>query len=272
MAEKHRAESWPRFMSARFFPKLWTEVKARLSAQLLGFLLAILILAAQYHFGVIRSDLHGRVLSIAWPYVLVLIAFLAYHFARTPWLISNDHLDSIKATESTNGALRQELDERKRIPPQIEVRPIAVYRIPSDPKLNANAAGERSWEIFLWARVELKGPATASILKYVLKLSLHGISQNSFDMRDDLDTWELTRWNPKTPTTHNMYGLPTQLTLGEPVEGWLHFAVPKAAPRVLDDSAIFLIADTGYGSGYGETMARPDMWNPDNNTRFGRKT
>jgi hypothetical protein len=270
-SEKCR-ESWLRFMATRFLPQFGRDIRARLMALALGLLTAVLVLVAQLRLGIINGNVHYRMLSILWPYALVVFCVVAFHAARTPWRISNDHLASIMSAESANAALRCELDDRKRIAPRIDVRPTAVYRIPSDPRLYANAAGERSWELFLWARVELKEPSKVSILRYVLKLSLHGMSQSSFDMRDDLHAWELTKWSPKTPTTHALFGLPTQLKIGEPVEGWLHFSVPNAAPRALDDSSIILIADTGHGSGYGETMARPDMWNPDNNTRFGGKT
>jgi hypothetical protein len=104
MAErKKRAEGWIAFAVNRFIPQYWADIKAgRLGPQLIGVVLAILILVAQIYFGVIgASGIHARLLSIAWPYAVLIAGFLIYHAARTPWLISNDHLDAAEHLRDT---------------------------------------------------------------------------------------------------------------------------------------------------------------------------
>jgi hypothetical protein len=104
MAEKKkRAEGWITFTVNRFLPQYWTDIKTgRLGPQLIGVLLAVLILAAQVNFGVIgASGIHARLLSIAWPYAILIAVFVIYHAVRTPWLISNDQIDAVEALNKT---------------------------------------------------------------------------------------------------------------------------------------------------------------------------
>jgi hypothetical protein len=193
MAEKTpRIENWRSFVFRRFFPCLWADIKrGKLGAQLIGILLALLVLLAQFHFGVIGSDgIHGRVLSIISPYVALMGAFVIYHAVRTPWLISNDHLDSIKATESAKTALQQELESLKQVPPTIEVRMIELYRKPVNSGRDGNPKDGFLWDIFLSVWIELKSPLTASITGYRMQLSLHG-NRMSLQAQNDLDEWGL---------------------------------------------------------------------------------
>jgi hypothetical protein len=115
MADKiQRAERWWTFICTRFLPQFWDDIKAGLVANMLGAMLAILIVFAQIHYGVIKSgDLRPQLLSIAWPYGLLILAFVVYHSARAPWLISNDHLDSIKLIEQAKEAADHELADRE---------------------------------------------------------------------------------------------------------------------------------------------------------------
>src|ERR1039458_10466227 len=93
VSPKQRAEKWRAFVSTRFLPEFWGDIKVRLWASLLGVITAVLILLAQLHYGIIAGGVRLRILSILWPYVLLVMAFIVYHLARTPWLISNEHLD-----------------------------------------------------------------------------------------------------------------------------------------------------------------------------------
>lgn len=120
MVDKKRAESWTHFMWVRFFPTFWTEVKARVMALVIGVVIAVLILVLQIHYGVIPSNnLHGRVFSILLPYVGILFAFLLFHLARIPWLISNEHREEfesvtvkLSASEHNNALLQEHLSKR----------------------------------------------------------------------------------------------------------------------------------------------------------------
>lgn len=258
-------------MSGRFFPTLWTEVKARLAAQMLGFLLALLILAAQYHFGVIRSDLHGRILSIAWPYALILVAFLVFHLARTPWLISNDHLDTIRSATQAKDRLEQELSDAEATPIKLDIRPTEIYRIPAFSGRDRNVDGEMTYDIFLLARIELKEPSFVALGPYALRLLLHG-TERLYGMERDVNEWELTIWSPTTPKTYPMQPLSMDVRRGIPMEGWLHFKVPKISFKTLDQSTVGLMADGGQrGIAMAEIPASPSIWNPDPNKRIGRK-
>lgn len=130
---KERAEKWRVFVFNRFFPHFWEDIKARFGATVLGILTALLVLLAQFYYGVIADGIHGRILSIVWPYVPLLVAFTIYHLARTPWLISNEYLDAIATLnravaqhEATSTELRElvhkkdeeirSLNEPKRTP------------------------------------------------------------------------------------------------------------------------------------------------------------
>jgi len=88
-------------MAGRFFPTFWVDVKATVWKQLLGVITAVLILIAQIHFGIIGRDVQPRLISILWPYALLTTLLIAYHLLRTPWLISNSHLETIAAHEQT---------------------------------------------------------------------------------------------------------------------------------------------------------------------------
>jgi hypothetical protein len=90
------------------------------TAVVIGVVTAVSILVLQIHDGVIpRNNLHGRLFSILLPYVGVLFAFLLFHLARIPWLISNEHreeLESVtvklRASEQNNALLQEHLSKR----------------------------------------------------------------------------------------------------------------------------------------------------------------
>lgn len=103
-SQRGRAEKWGRFMCARFFPKFWIDFKASFWKQLLGLLTAILILIFQYYFHVIGGNAQPRLLSVLWPYLLLVLVFCLVHLLRTPWLISNDYLDTINALKISHSA------------------------------------------------------------------------------------------------------------------------------------------------------------------------
>lgn len=98
---KKRAEAWRTFIFTRFAPQLWGDIKPRLWTIVLGVITGVLILLAQLHFGVITDRVHPRILSILWPYALLVVLLVAYHLARTPWLISNEHLETIASLRKT---------------------------------------------------------------------------------------------------------------------------------------------------------------------------
>jgi hypothetical protein len=113
-SQKERAEKWRTFMWTRFGIQLWQDTKPRLSALLIGLILVVFILALQIHYGVIRGEVRHRFLSVFWPYALLALSFIFYHLARTPWLISNEHLDAIAALKNKNEQRERELQETIR--------------------------------------------------------------------------------------------------------------------------------------------------------------
>jgi hypothetical protein len=266
-----RAESWTTFVCKRFFPKWRDGIRARFVAHILGVVLSFLILWAQIHYGVIRWDgIHGRVLSIVGPYALLLLVFVVYHAARTPWIISNDHLDCLRAVELAKTNLEQQIVELKQVPPSVDIRLRELYRFPSKQGRDRNEAGEMSWDIFLNARAELGKPLSATILKYTFQLSLHG-KTISIGSEDDVESWEMTIWNPTRVTSTDLPDMPRQLKNGEPAEGWLHFVVGPITYKALDACGIRLVADTGHSCSYGEHQADPLIWNPVREKTFARK-
>jgi hypothetical protein len=279
VANKKRAESWMHFMRARFFPSLWRGVKARLAAQMISLLLTVLILVAQIHYGVMPGNnvqWGARFLSIAWPYATVLLAFLIFHLARTPWLISEAHLETIEVEAQAKLAIaqeleksKQELEELKESPVKMEIKPLEMYRLPAFGGQDRDEQGAMAWDIFVLTRIELDEPQFASVLVYAFALSRHG-QQHLYAMERDIEQWQFILWHPKQPTTHPMHPLGFDLRCGIPREGWLHFKVDKVSAKTLDESTIWIIADAGRrGSTTGERSA---IWNADSNKRIGRKT
>lgn len=117
--QKACAEKWRIFISTRFLPHFWSDLKARFWAIVLSVITAALILFAQIYYGVIRDAIRGRVLSILWPYAVLMVAFTVYHLARTPWLISNEQVEVIAALnkavsdlESTTTSLKSTISEK----------------------------------------------------------------------------------------------------------------------------------------------------------------
>jgi hypothetical protein len=278
MADKERAESWANFMRTHFVPTFWREVRARLVAQLIGFLLAVLIIAAQIHYGVIPgNNVHwrARILSIAWPYLTVLFAFLIFHIARTPWLISEALLESVETEGQAKLAIvqrlehaQQELGELKESPVKMEIKIVDMYRLPSLGGRDRDEQGAMTWDIFLLNRIDLFHPQFASVLAYSFALSRHG-QQKLYGMERDVEQWQLVFWNPKLPTTHPMQPLGFDLRRGLPREGWLHFRIDKISASALDETVVRIVADAGRnGVATGE---RPASWNVNQNNRIGRK-
>jgi hypothetical protein len=269
--KKKRAEGWAAFVANRFFPYYWADVKARLAAQVIGILLAIAVLVTQLYFGAISANsFHARLLSILWPYLALIAVFVIYHTARTPWLISNDYLDSINATELMKKELQQELDDRKRIPADMEVRLQLLHRTPAKQGKDRNEAGEMSWDVFLNARVELRNPLSLAVLRYTLQLLRHGKTV-SLEVEPDISRWEMNLWTPTRVTAIELAELPRQLKSGEPVEGWLHFIVEQATHKALDECRVRLLADVGNSTSYGEQEADSRIWSLETGKTISRK-
>jgi hypothetical protein len=121
--EKQRAERWRVFFFHRFLPQCWGDIRASVAEQVVGVILAILILIAQIHYGLITKDaVRANVLAISWPYIILVGMFIVYHFLRAPWLVSNRHLDThsdlkgdLAKAERDHEATKQQLTmERER--------------------------------------------------------------------------------------------------------------------------------------------------------------
>lgn len=103
VSTKAHPETWLRFIRSRFIPKFWDGIRSRVWATVTALVTAVLILIAQFHYGVITSAIRPRVLSLLWPYGLLLLAYVLFHLARAPWLISNDHLvELVRYAETIN--------------------------------------------------------------------------------------------------------------------------------------------------------------------------
>jgi hypothetical protein len=81
---------------------------------MLAILAAMLVLAAQVYFNVIGSSgIRGREISIFAPYAILMVCFALYHAARTPWLISNEHLEAIQAEKLARQKIEAELQRER---------------------------------------------------------------------------------------------------------------------------------------------------------------
>jgi hypothetical protein len=81
---------------------------------MIGLLLSVLILIAQLYWGVVgTTGMHGRELSIFAPYAVLMICVVIYHAVRTPWLISNEHLEAIQDEKSSKEKIETELQRER---------------------------------------------------------------------------------------------------------------------------------------------------------------
>lgn len=85
----------------RFGTRLYRELGDFVRTQLLvGFLLAALILWWQIHTGVItRPNVHSTIVSLLWPYAVVLGLFGTYHIGRTAYLLDRESQNEITKLE-----------------------------------------------------------------------------------------------------------------------------------------------------------------------------
>ena len=271
VSRRKHIERWSYFYWHRFFPEFWNDVKARFYSLLISILAAALVLIAQLHFGVItHNGISGRWYSIAAPYALVLICVAIYHATRAPWLISNEHLENIKALEGGNVELERQLTEYRQTPPKLDVRMMELYRNPVNYGKDGNPTDGFLWDIFLAARIELQSPMKASISKYTMQLVLHG-NATSLEAMSDITEWGLDIWKDKGLAHADLSPLSKELKVGEPIEGWLHFRSPQANYKTLDECKVRLIANVEHGSAHDEHGPDAAIWNPNNSKRFAHK-
>jgi len=130
--EKRRAERYRDFFCHRFLPQCWGDIKASVAEQVVGIVLAFLILIAQIQLGVISKDaIRVNFLAIAWPYAALIGMFVVYHTLRAPWLVSNSHMDAISELKTELTASKGKLDALEKAKPRIKLKdPDAVYTEP----------------------------------------------------------------------------------------------------------------------------------------------
>jgi hypothetical protein len=272
LEKKPRIESWTQFLLNRFIPFFWAEFRPRLNTTMLAILAAMLVLAAQLHFGVIgASGIKGRELSIFGPYAILMAIFAIYHAARTPWLISNDHLELIKEIKNREKSLELELEDKNKTPPIIQIQVNEIYRLPVNNGRGADANGF-PWDIFVAVRIELKQPAKASVATYVMEFSLHA-KPIAIEAVKDLDSWMLNIWKPTGNLAEAEFNpLADQIKRGKPIEGWLHFVSPRCKPATLDECTLRIIVNLEDGeSDYREFLPGLVQWNPKTEKRFKPK-
>jgi len=242
--KKQRVESWIRFMVTRFFPKFWREIKSRLVAQVIGFVLAVLIMVAQYYFGVIQGDLHGRVLSIAWPYAVVLSAFLLYHLVRTPWLVADDLLTAIQVSDEHSNILQGELGKEKaknEAAPHMNIEVINVV-----PRVKEN---QTLTDLFFNTYLTLAEPSQVSIHDFSLEIFNTGQSL-TIEAVEDMNEWELVMVagsysrSPCTPMARELS------RRGDPTQGWLHFPLPDLKESSVEVCYLRLKINCTHGTCY----------------------
>ena len=80
----------------RFFVQVWRQLLDFGKEQLVGLILALLILISQIHYGVITKDaLHSNELSIFWPYILVFAGYFTIQIMRAPVVLDSKHSQEI---------------------------------------------------------------------------------------------------------------------------------------------------------------------------------
>lgn len=68
------------------FRVFWGDFRTSTGEQMIGALLVIGILICQIHYGIIKAgEIHANFLAIGWPYFILIIIFLAFHFIRAPY-------------------------------------------------------------------------------------------------------------------------------------------------------------------------------------------
>jgi len=139
----------------------------------------------------------------------------------------------------------------KPVPATIKVSPCELHSTAS--------LRREEHHIFLRAKIELIGARRTVVRRYRMELSRAGVL-SSPTFRDDVGKWEITDWS-QWPIPHDdVRPLPTKLTAGNLVEGWVHF-VTNLPPRELQSSLVRFFADTSCGTGTADIPAGREYWN-----------
>lgn len=110
-------------MSQGYYPtllrRICTEIWRFGIAQVIVIVLAIAALALQIRYGLVREgDWRPSVLAILWPYVGLMVAFIAYQLLRVPKLLYTELQMASRSTEESLRAMVTERDKtiRERTP------------------------------------------------------------------------------------------------------------------------------------------------------------
>ncbi len=153
---------------------------------------------------------------------------------------------------------------RARQPDVIEVRLKELYRTPKD------RYSEIPFDLFLLVRLELKEKLATSALAYRFELSMNGIYER-LEAKSDLDQWVLRTWTADTVLEYPLNPLPSNLSLGEPVEGWVHCLTTPVTGKRLEEYGIRFVVQSAHNANYAEHEADPLIWNPRRDTLVARK-
>jgi hypothetical protein len=160
------------------------------------------------------------------------------------WVIEHRSVSQLKA----------DLASARRTPAEIEISPCELRRT-----LRLLDGKDHGRHIFLRAKIKMTGTMHTKVTRYRMELSRAGVIEEA-QFCDDLALWEITNWS-QNPIPHDeMRPLPTELTSGNVVEGWIHFTT-ELNDRELERADVRFLADTANGTGSAQVKAGPEWWN-----------
>ena len=95
----------------RLWSAFWKDFKTATREQVIGAVLAVSILLAQWYFGVIkRGEVSRNFWAIMWPYTLLAVAFLLVHLIKAPYRLDVERERTENTLSSEISNLRSTLE------------------------------------------------------------------------------------------------------------------------------------------------------------------
>jgi hypothetical protein len=233
-----------------YFRKWWGEQIVT------ALLLSAALYLWQWHSGIVtRSNYLPATKEAFYPYVFILLLFVAIHAIRVPWRLSNEQDRRI---DIATGELKAYKD--RVLFPEIEVQ---IRELIAEPQVGRV-------DCFVHVRIHnVADRIQTTIESAKLTISINGKTYSSSEPLNDLQKYErvvlgedydIESGRPETVRLSSSDLIPISanaiLTRGVPLNGWLHFRIP-GVPRWPEHKEM-LGSHTEYDSETGEEYQEDD--------------
>lgn len=244
----------------RFLAHWARELRSFGGEQIVGIILAVLILIFQIRGGLIPSNdvKVTAYATILWPYLALIGIYLIIHWIRTPWKLDQD--------------LSEKCDELEHRVRHLESVPPNILLTIQDVVLHRTGDAEWRWkngEFLVQVSAELLNLPSATV-EYSAQLVFRG-EVVALPAIKDVDRWEIIerayyqQLYPNTPSmlrprqgfvTHPA-AITENLTRSIRNEGWLHFQIEGMGETDIAKRTLRLYAtSTGGGSHADEELSK----------------